>query len=292
VEIEGWGLQGGTARLAGGQSSQYFSALLMIGPRTRRGVRLEVEGELVHKPYVDVTADVMAAFGAAMDRDDYRVMAAPGEQDYRAREYAVPPDASSASYFLAAAAITGGCVRIPGLSAASKQGDIRFLDVLEAMGCEVERGADFVAARGPERLRGVDVDVNAFSDMAQTIAAIAPFADGPTTLRNIAHTRLQETDRIAAMATELRRLGQEVEERPDGLRIQPRPIQSTTIRTYGDHRMAMAFSLVGLREAGIRISDPGCVSKTVPDFFERLGRLYSPESPGSSPRSSSSTAAP
>jgi 3-phosphoshikimate 1-carboxyvinyltransferase len=275
VVVEG-GLQGGATRMAGSESSQYFSALLMVGPRTRRGVSLKVGGQLVSSPYIDLTAEVMAAFGARMSHHGYRRMDAPGEQAYHAREYAIPPDASSASYFLAAAAITGGRVRIPGLAAGASQGDLRLLDVLERMGCEVVRAEGGIEVKGPPQLRGVDVDLNSFSDMAQTMAAIAPFAAGRTTLRNIEHVRLQETDRLAAMAAELRRLGQEVEETRDGLRIQPRPLRPATIETYGDHRMAMAFSLVGLRQSGIRIADPGCVSKTFPDFFTRLQELRRP----------------
>jgi 3-phosphoshikimate 1-carboxyvinyltransferase len=273
VEVVADGLEGGTARTSGRQSSQYFSALLMIGPRTRRGIVLEVEDELVSQPYIDLTADLMAAFNVTMRHEQYRRMEAPAPQVYRAAAYAVPPDASNASYFFAAAAITGGWVRVPGLRRDSRQGDLELLAILEQMGCAVERLPEAIEVRGPGRLRGIDCDMNRCSDMAQTVAAIAPFAEGPTTLRNLAHIRHQETDRLHATATELRRLGQEVDEWPEGLRIEPRAVRPATVATYGDHRMAMAFALIGLREPGVRIADPACVSKTFPDYFTRLEGL-------------------
>jgi 3-phosphoshikimate 1-carboxyvinyltransferase len=200
-------------------------------------------------------------------------MRVPGGQRYQAREYDVEPDASNASYFFAAAALTGGRVRVEHLGRNSAQGDLRFLEVLEQMGCRVQRGDDFIEVEGPEQLTGLDVDMNAFSDMAQTLAAIAPFATGPTAIRNIAHTRHQETDRLAAMAQELRRLGVTVDETPDALHIEPSPPQPAVIETYDDHRMAMSFALVGLKVPGIAIRDPDCVRKTFPDYFARLERL-------------------
>jgi 3-phosphoshikimate 1-carboxyvinyltransferase len=165
---------------------------------------------------------------------------------------------------------------VPGLGRDSAQGDARFADVLERMGCAVERGEDFIEVRGPERLRGVDVDLNAMSDMALTLAAIAPFAEGPTRIRNVAHIRGQESDRLAALATELGRLGVRVRAFDDGLEITPDPLRPATVRTYDDHRIAMAFAVAGLRASGIVIADPGCVSKTFPDFFERLNWLCQP----------------
>jgi 3-phosphoshikimate 1-carboxyvinyltransferase len=273
VRIRAHGIPGGHVRMRGEQSSQYFSALLLVGPLTARGIEIEVEGDLVSKPYIDLTADVMRQFGATMSHKEYRRMRVPGGQRYRAREYDVEPDASNASYFFAAAALTGGRVRVEHLGTHSAQGDLRFLDVLRAMGCAVQRGEDAIEVRGPERLKGVDVDMNAFSDMAQTLAALAPFATTPTTIRNIAHTRHQETDRLAAMATELRRLGVPVEESADALRIEPAAPQPAVIDTYDDHRMAMSFALIGLKAPGISLRDPGCVAKTFPDYFERLERL-------------------
>jgi 3-phosphoshikimate 1-carboxyvinyltransferase len=273
VRVRAHGIPGGRVSMRGDQSSQYFSALLLVGPLTARGIEIEVVGDLVSKPYIDLTADVMRQFGATMSHEDYRRMRVPGGQCYRACEYDVEPDASNASYFFAAAALTGGRVRVEHLGNHSAQGDLRFLDVLEAMGCAVQRGEDAIEVRGPERLRGVDVDMNAFSDMAQTLAAMAPFAGTPTTIRNIAHTRHQETDRLAAMATELRRLGVPVEESADALRIEPAVPQPAIIDTYDDHRMAMSFALVGLKAPGIALRDPGCVAKTFPDYFARLEGL-------------------
>ncbi|MBI3911706.1 MAG: 3-phosphoshikimate 1-carboxyvinyltransferase [Armatimonadetes bacterium] len=275
IEVTADGLEGGRVRMPGSQSSQFFSALLLVGPLTRRGLEIVVEGDLVSQPFIDLTAAVMADFGVQISHQDYRHMCVPGGQAYRAREYAIEPDASTAGYFFAAAALTGGRVRVPGLGTRSVQGDLGLLTLLERMGCTVRRAPDGIeVSREPSgRLQGVDADLNAISDMAQTVAALAPFAEGPTVLRHLAHTRLQETDRLAAVATELRRLGQEVEEFPDGLRITPRPVRSADIRTYGDHRMAMAFALVGLRAPGIRIEDPGCVRKTFPDYWERLASL-------------------
>jgi 3-phosphoshikimate 1-carboxyvinyltransferase len=274
VEIVTEGLQGGEVTMAGAQSSQYFTALLMVGPLTPRGLTLHVEGEMASKPYIDMTADAMAAFGAHMERDaEFRTLHVPGGQRYTAREYRIEPDASNASYFLAAAAITGGRVRVPGLGRGSRQGDLRILGVFEQMGCEVTRTEEYVEVRGPERLHGVKVDAKAFSDMAQTLAAMAPFAEGPTEIRGVAHSRVQECDRVSATVTELRRLGQEVEEFPDGLRITPRPVTPTVVQTYEDHRMAMAFALVGLKVPGVSIANPGCTAKTFPDYWERLERL-------------------
>ncbi len=267
------GLRGGRATMRGDGSSQYFSALMLVAPWTERGVEIEVEGELVSKPYVDLTSAVMRAFGATARHKEYRTVRVAGGQRYQARDYGVEPDASSASYFFAAAALTGGHVRVEGLGVASAQGDYRFLEVLERMGCRVEREEAFTEVWGPDRLAGVDEAMGDISDMAQTLAAMAPFFEGPTTIRGIANTRIKETDRIAAMVTELRRLGQEVEEFPDGLRVTPAPVRAAAVATYDDHRMAMAFALVGLRVPGIRILDPGCVAKTFPDYFARLAEL-------------------
>jgi 3-phosphoshikimate 1-carboxyvinyltransferase len=276
VRVEARGMEGGEIRMRGDQSSQYFSALLMVAPLTRLGLTIHVEREMVSKPYIDLTAGVMAAFGARMERDpEYRTLHVPGGQRYAARDYFVEPDASNASYFFAAAALTGGRVRVEHLGQGSAQGDLRFLEALEAMGCRVTRGEDFVEVRGPENgsLRGITVDANAFSDMSQTLYAMAPFCDGPTEVRNVEHSRLQECDRIAASAAELRRLGQQVEEFPDGLRMMPRPVTPAVVQTYHDHRMAMAFALVGLKVPGIAIADPGCTGKTFPDYWQRLEQL-------------------
>ncbi|MCS6802001.1 MAG: 3-phosphoshikimate 1-carboxyvinyltransferase [Chloroflexota bacterium] len=273
VLIEANGLRGGAVRMPGNRSSQYFSALMMAAPLTENGVVIEVEGELVSRPFLDLTLAVMAAFGAAGEHEAYRRIVVPGGQRYRGRHFRVEPDATAASYFFAAAALTGGTVTVAGLSEASAQGDLRFVEVLERMGCRVERGAAGVTVRGPERLRGVDADFGAISDTALTLAAIAPFADSPVRVRGIAHARLQESDRVAAMATELRKLGVPVEEHPDGWTIAPAQPRGGEVDTYDDHRMAMSFAVLSLRTPGVVIRDPRCVAKTFPDFFERFGRL-------------------
>ena len=265
------GLAGGTARVAGNISSQFLSALLMAAPCAHNPVELHVEGELVSRPYVEMTLQVMQAFGVAVDeRQPGRFHVAP--QSYQAREYDIEPDASAASYFFGAAAITGGEVTVTGLTKDSLQGDVHFVSALEQMGCHVDWKSDSITLTGA-RLQGIDVDMNAISDTAQTLAAVAVFADGPTKIRNIAHVRHKETDRIEATANELRRLGQNVDVEPDGLTIHPAPIQPATIQTYDDHRMAMSFALVGLKAAGIQIADPECTAKTYPRFFDDLQTL-------------------
>ncbi|HEX7103931.1 MAG TPA: 3-phosphoshikimate 1-carboxyvinyltransferase [Nitrolancea sp.] len=270
------GLEGGSARLAGDTSSQYFSALLMVGGIPRNGLRIEVEGDLVSKPYIDMTAATMRAFGVEMRNDSYQRFTVPGEQTYHALDYQVEPDASAASYFFALAAATGGHVRVLNLGTDSGQGDAHFVDVLEQMGCTITRSEHALEVRGPAKLRSVDVDMNAISDTVQTLAAIAPLADGPVTIRNVAHIRHKETDRISAVVTELRRLGVSVSEREDGLTIQPATIQPATIKTYDDHRMAMSFAILGCAAPGITIRDPACVAKTFPDFFDVLARTIHP----------------
>lgn len=264
------GLEGGSARLAGDTSSQYFSALLMVGGVPKDGLRIEVEGDLVSKPYIDMTAATMRAFGVEMRNENYQRFTVPGGQTYHAIDYHVEPDASAASYFFALAAATGGRVRVRNLGVNSGQGDSHFVDVLEQMGCTIVREENALEVHGPKRLRGIDIDMNAISDTMQTLAAIAPLADGPVTIRNVAHIRHKETDRIRAAVTELRRLGVEVSEREDGLTIQPAMIKPATIETYDDHRMAMSFAILGCAVPGITIRDPGCVAKTFPGFFDVL----------------------
>ena len=273
------GLRGGRCAMDGSQSSQFFSGLLMAAPYAERDVEIAVEGELVSKPYLEVTAAVMEAFGvwAELDRAGWRSFRVAAGQRYTGRDYRIEPDASNASYFFAAAAVTGGRVRVEGLGARSTQGDLQFVRALERMGATVEISDEATEVTGPidGRLRGIEIDMNAFSDTAQTLAAIAPFAVGPTTIRGIAHNRHKETDRIADLAAELRRIGQQVVELEDGLTIVPRPVTPAQVRTYDDHRMAMSFAITGLRADGIEILDPGCTAKTFPDFFTRLQRARS-----------------
>jgi len=304
VEVRSAGLPGGTVTVSGEISSQYLSALLLAAPCAASRIEVVVDGELVSRPYVEMTLGVMRAFGVVVDArwhgrkvEGGKRKAEGGEsinhqpstmnpafvvdpQTYRATEYTVEPDASAASYFLAAAAITGGSVTVDGLNRNSLQGDVAFAGVLEAMGCRVEWGADSVTVHGGP-LRGIDVDMNAISDTAQTLAAVAVFAEGPTRIRNIAHVRHKETDRIAAVATELRRLGLRADEHDDGLTIDPGTPRPAVVQTYDDHRMAMSFALVGLRAGGIEIADPGCTAKTYPRFFDDLARLCGRDTHGS-----------
>ena len=274
VIVEASGLEGGRTRLDVSKSSQFLTALLLIAPCAKNDVEIEVVGDR-EMPYIDITLAVMEAFGVQVVSEGYKYFRIEGGQRYQPRIYNVEPDASNASYFFAAAALTGGRVTVQHLHLDSMQGDVQFVRILEQMGCQVAVSDIGITVTGPHQLKGVDVDMRAISDTALTLAAIAPFADSKVTIRNIEHTRWQETDRIHAMVTELRRLGVPVIEHQDGLEVSPSSITPAAIDTYEDHRMAMAFSLVGLKARGIRINDPDCVSKTFPNYFEVLQGLYS-----------------
>jgi 3-phosphoshikimate 1-carboxyvinyltransferase len=246
----------------------------MAAPYARDGMTIEVIGDLVSKPYMPMTTRVMADFGVEAELDEVNwatMRVAPGQR-YVGRDYLIEPDASGASYFFAAAAVTGSRVTIHGLGTESTQGDLQFVRALEQMGAKVEISASCTTVTGPPNgeLNGVTIDMNAISDTAQTLAAIAPFANGPTTITGVGHARLKETDRVAALAIELRKMGQDVREFPDGLTIVPGPVRPTEIETYDDHRMAMSFGIAALRAPEISILDPGCTAKTFPDFFDRL----------------------
>jgi 3-phosphoshikimate 1-carboxyvinyltransferase len=275
LRIAGGGLPGGHAIIDARRSSQFVSGLLLAAPCAKTDVELTLaEGELVSRPFVELTLDVMRAFGAEVEwRDDATLAVAA--KGYRARSYRVEPDAQSAVYPFCAAAIAGGEISVDGIPDHSSQTDLRLLDVLEAMGCTVERQPNaIVIRRPPERpLRGVEVDGNAFPDAILALAVVALFAEGPTTVTGLGHLPLKETDRLAALRTELRRLGANAETGPDWLRVDPAPLHGAAIETYDDHRMAMSFALAGLRVPGVEIRDPGCVSKTWPDFFAALERL-------------------
>ena len=265
------GLRGGTTTVNADVSSQFLSAILMAAPCAASPVEIRLAGEMVSEPYVEMTWKVMSQFGVNVDRDEPgRYLIRP--QSYRGRSYDIEPDASAASYFFAAAAVTGGEITVEGLTANALQGDVFFVNALERMGCEVTWNAESITVRGRE-LHGIDIDMNAISDTAQTLACVAPFATGPTRIRNVAHMRHKETDRVAAVVTELQRLGLSVEEHPDGMTIHPGPLQPGSVATYDDHRMAMSFALLGLRVPGIVIADPGCTSKTYPHYFDDLDRL-------------------
>jgi 3-phosphoshikimate 1-carboxyvinyltransferase len=272
VTVNAGGLDGGYAFVKGDVSSQFLSGLLMALPYARETTSVEVDGTLVSRPYVAMTLAVMEAFGVqAGNRKFQRFDVRPAR--YTGRDYRIEPDASAASYFFAAAAITGGTVTVEGLGTESLQGDVAYVDVLEHMGCTVVRDRDATTVTGGP-LRGVDVDMNAISDTVMTQAVVAMFASGMSRIRNVGHIRHKETDRIAAVATELRKLGATVDEREDGLVLfPPETITPARIATYDDHRMAMAFALAGLKADGITILDPACVAKTYPGFWDDLARL-------------------
>ncbi|KQN56834.1 3-phosphoshikimate 1-carboxyvinyltransferase [Erwinia sp. B116] len=268
------GFSGGDVTVDGSVSSQFLTALLMTAPLATNDTRIAIKGELVSKPYIDITLNLMAAFGVQVENDNYSAFIIRGQQHYQAPgDYLVEGDASSASYFLAAAAIKGGTVKVTGIGRNSIQGDIRFADVLEKMGASIEWGDDFIACTRGE-LNAVDLDMNHIPDAAMTIATAALFATGTTVMRNIYNWRVKETDRLAAMATELRKVGAEVEEGHDYIRITPpASIAFAEIATYDDHRMAMCFSLVALSATPVTILDPKCTAKTFPDYFEQLARI-------------------
>jgi len=278
VRAGGGGLPGGTGLVDGRQSSQFTSAILLAAPYAERDVELGfVEGELVSRPYVETTLSIMRDFGADVDWLDESDSAVPGDcirvragVPYRARPYGIEPDASSAAYPFCAAAIAGGSVSIEGIPPNSLQADFRLLDLLERMGCAVSRQAHRVSVRGPAGpLRSLgEVDMNSFPDAVLAYAVLALFADGPTRIKNVWNLRIKETDRLAALEKELRKLGARADADRDSLYIQPGPLHGAEIDTYDDHRMAMAFSLAGLRVPGVVIRDPACVSKTWPRYFE------------------------
>jgi 3-phosphoshikimate 1-carboxyvinyltransferase len=272
VVVEARGLRGGHVRIKGDISSQFLSGLLMAAPLADGPITMEVVGPLVSRPYVAMTVAMMRQFGAQVEEptaNSFRVQARPYPG---IDKYTIEPDASAASYILGAAAVSGGEVKVFGLSQHCLQGDVAFATLLEQMGCTVTEDADGITVRGGP-LHGIDVDMNDISDTVMTLAAVACFANGPTTIRNVAHIRHKETDRLAALATELRRVGAGVEEFADGLTITPQPLHGAEIETYNDHRMAMSMALVGLRVPGIVIKDPGCVAKTYPEFFADLEQL-------------------
>ncbi|MBT5830568.1 MAG: 3-phosphoshikimate 1-carboxyvinyltransferase [Candidatus Latescibacteria bacterium] len=274
VMILGSGIKGGRTVMAGDKSSQYFTALLLVAAYAQEDVEIVVEGDLVSKPYIDLTAGVMRDFGVEIVNEDYKVLRVKAGQRYQARDYIIEPDASNASYFFAAAAVTGGRVKVLNLDKKSIQGDIGFVDVLAKMGCDVKIHADGIEVCGPEQLNGVDVDMNSIPDVVQTLCAIAPFATDPVVVRNVANMRIKETDRITALETELLKLGVNVETWSDGLTVHPATeIQPAALDTYDDHRMAMSLALVGLKAPGIVINDPACVNKTFPTYFDVLDTL-------------------
>ncbi|EAM8010737.1 3-phosphoshikimate 1-carboxyvinyltransferase [Salmonella enterica subsp. enterica] len=271
------GFIGGDIEVDGSVSSQFLTALLMTAPLAPEDTIIRVKGELVSKPYIGITLNLMKTFGVEIANHHYQQFVVKGGQQYHSPgRYLVEGDASSASYFLAAGAIKGGTVKVTGIGRKSMQGDIRFADVLEKMGATITWGDDFIACTRGE-LHAIDMDMNHIPDAAMTIATTALFAKGTTTLRNIYNWRVKETDRLFAMATELRKVGAEVEEGHDYIRITPpAKLHHADIGTYNDHRMAMCFSLVALSDTPVTILDPKCTAKTFPDYFEQLARMSTP----------------
>lgn len=279
VEVQGGSLLGGVVSVSGEVSSQFLSGLLLAAPAMPNGLVARLHGALVSEPYVALTAAVMGQFGVVVERPDERTwVVAP--QPYLPAQLAIEPDASAASYVLAAAALLGGRVVVSGLGTASRQGDVAFVDLLEAMGAKVERAPGFLAVTGRGQLRGIEADLTHLSDTAQTLAVVAAFAEGSTRVTGIGFIRGKETNRIAAVVTELRRLGIEAEEEPDGFVVHPGPMRPAVVETYDDHRMAMAFALAGLRIPGMAIADPACVAKTFPGYWRLLDELRDPAHDG------------
>lgn len=272
--VTGGDRRGGQVELSGSVSSQFLSGLVLSAPARSGGVVIELADELVSRPYLDLTVSTLAQFGAVVEvSDDVRTITVP-EAVLQPASIDIEPDASAASYLFAAAAITGGRLRIEGLGTATVQGDLRFVDILEQMGATVRRGRDWTEVEGGRPLAGVDVDLADLSDTAQTLAVTATFATSPTRIGGIGFIRKKETDRIGAVVTELSRLGIRAVEEPDGLVVHPGAPAPGTVATYEDHRMAMSFALLGLVHPGIAIADPGCVAKTFPRFWQVLDQLH------------------
>jgi 3-phosphoshikimate 1-carboxyvinyltransferase len=271
VRVAG-GIQGGRTWLSGQVSSQYLSALLLIGPLAPQGVQVEITGELVSRPYVDLTLEVMGDFGASYLREGYRSFSVPGGQAYQARQYEVEADASSASYFWAAAAITGGQVTITNLGLSSSQGDAAFPRVLERMGCRLTETPQGLSLTGGP-LTGVTVDMSAMPDLVPTLAVAAAFAQGDTVIAGASHLRHKESDRLAAVAAELGKMGIAVRQTDDGLIITGGAPQGAVIATYDDHRIAMSFAVAGLKAPGVVIQHPEVVAKSFPTFWDYFDRL-------------------
>ena len=274
VKITGKALTGDTVTIDGSISSQFLTAILMIAPLLKTDTTIKIEGDLVSKPYIDITLDIMSRFGVSVANNNYQSFNVTGNQSYQSVEkYMVEGDASSASYFLAAGAIKGGEITVHGVGKLSVQGDKHFADVLEKMGAKVTWNDESITVSG-NKLTAVDMDMNHIPDAAMTIATTALFAEGTTSIRNIYNWRVKETDRLSAMATELRKVGAEVIEGDDFISITPpSTLKHAEIDTYDDHRVAMCFSLVALSDTPVTINDPKCTSKTFPDYFDKLAEV-------------------
>jgi 3-phosphoshikimate 1-carboxyvinyltransferase len=274
VIIESQGLRGGRTKVRSHESSQYLSGLLMVAPYAREDVHLSVEGTLVSRPYIDITLSVMSAFGVGVCCEGDHSFFIPAGQRYQARDYRIEGDASNASYFFSAAAVTKGRVRVKNFWPTSIQGDAGFPEILERMGCQVVRGKDWVEVEG-KRLRGIEIDMNTVPDLVPTLAVTAAFANGKTIIQKIGHLRLKESDRIHALAGELTKMGIRVEEGEDWLSIEGGEPHGAEIETHNDHRLAMSFAIAGLAISGIRIRNESCVNKSFPAFWEKLEGFYS-----------------
>lgn len=272
VIVQAQGLAGGATKVSGAISSQFLSALLLISPFAARDVEIDVEGKLVSKPYVDITLRVMEDFGIAYFRRGYQYFSVPAGQRYQARDYEVEGDASSASYFLGAAALTGGRVTLTNLNPQSCQGDVGFIQVLAQMGCQIEYSAKGVVLTG-KTLQATEINMAHMPDLVPTLAVVAAFAQGTTVITGVAHLRHKESDRLHAVATELTKMGITVQETRDGLIIQGGQPRNAVIETYNDHRIAMSFALAGLKISGVRIVNPECVAKSFPSFWDYFAAL-------------------
>ncbi len=267
VEIQGGKITTDRISLRGDLSSQYLTSLLLSLPAFGNKVEIEIEGKLTSASYIDITLEIMADFGIIVERRENAAFIIKPNQYYEARRYVVQGDASSASYFFAAAAVSGGRINVRGIPPDTLQGDIRFVDLLQKMGCKVERGIDSITVTG-KKLKGINADMNLMPDAVPSAAVTALFAEGKTTITNIANLRIKETDRISALSNELKKLGAEVEEGKDWISICPGTYRGATINTYNDHRMAMSFAIAGLKIPDILIENPDCVNKSFPGFFK------------------------
>lgn len=273
LKIHGGHVPGGEVRLAGDKSSQYLTSILLSAPYFDHDTTIHIQGDLTSKTYADITLDIMKAFGVRVENENYQRFHVTSGQRYRAKTYRVEGDWSSASYFLAAAAVTGGEITLTGMNPDSVQGDAQFLDVLGQMGCDIEKSKEKIHLKG-NPLKGISINMNSMPDAVQTLAVAALFAEGETAITGIGNLRIKETDRISALVTELSRLGATVNSGDDFLIIRPGTnLAGAEVETYDDHRMAMSFALAGLKIPGVKIKNPRCVEKSFPDFFDRFGKL-------------------
>ena len=272
VKIYGGSFNGGNVKLKGDTSSQYLSSILMCAPYAKNDLSIEITGNLASKPYVDITFDVMKNFGVDAKNINYKKFTVMHGKKYKPRNYEIEGDASNASYFFAAAAVTKGKVTVKNINPKSVQGDIKFAGILEKMGCKVTKGRDFIKVEGCS-LKSIDVDMNEMPDIVPTLAVVSLFADSTTIIRNVPNLRFKESDRLRDLASELRKIGAGVEELEDGLKIKRKRLKKAIIETYNDHRMAMSFAISGLNISGIRIKNPSCVNKSFPDFWENFKEM-------------------